>query len=164
MSFIEVQVSPQITLQHLSLNHQVLHYEMLFRIMDKRCRRLLWALSLVRRRWIASWLRFMHWIILQKMYFAKSWSRWFIWSRKLYKMEMLLLCTRKNKETHRICRGTEKTWNHQIFLDFFLRLFFRNYKKQINSDRNGNKKKNEKQKSVNLWKPVLQPCKRQVTF
>ena len=31
-----------------------------------------------------------------------------------------------------------------------LRLFFRNYKKQINSDQNGNKKKNEKQKSENL--------------
>ena len=38
----------------------------------------------------------------------------------------------------------------RYFWIFFLRLFFRNYKKQINSDRNGNKKKNEKQKSVNL--------------
>ena len=132
---------------------------LLFRIMDKRCRRLLWTLSLVWRRWIATWLRFMYWIILQKVYFAKSWSWRFIWSRKLYQVEMLLLRTGQNKETYRICRGTKIN----NFLRIFQKFFFRNFKKQINSVLNGNKKKIEKQKSENLWKPVLQPCKKQVT-
>ena len=60
------------------------------------------------------------------------------------------------------CCAPEKIKKHTEFAEvqkkpeiiryfwIFLRLFFRNYKKQINSDRNGNKKKNEKQKSVNL--------------
>ena len=56
------------------------------------------------------------------------------------------------------CCAPEKIKKHTEFaevlklsnFEIFLRLFFRNYKKQINSDQNGNKKKNEKQKSENL--------------
>ena len=128
--------------------------------MDKRCRRLLRTLSLVRRRRIATWLRFMYWIILQKVYFAKSWSRRFSRSWKFDKMEMLLLCTGKNKKAHKIRRGLK--FKFSVKLPVFL-WFFSNFKPRTNSDLNGSKKRNERPKSENLQKPELQRCKRQVT-